>query len=252
MNVLVCGKGNIGKHVVEELDCNAEINIHTCDKGDMWPQNNHYDFTIICVPTEDKGNGEVDLTEVYDCFDRFAEVTDLFIIRSAVPVGTGDDLYLKYNVPVVVSPEFWGTTKNCPEPDTMILGGYSDFTNRVAEFYNKVKNGYFHYVFTDYKTAELTKYMENCWIATKVTFCNEFAKIASKFGVNYNELRECWLADKRVSPSHTLVYSDKPYYDSHCLNKDIPALLWMCKDMNVPLMTSVDKINKEAKNCQQG
>ena len=49
MNVLVCGKGNIGKHVVEELDCNAEINIHTCDKGDMWPQNNHYHEQIIAT-----------------------------------------------------------------------------------------------------------------------------------------------------------------------------------------------------------
>lgn len=39
------------------------------------------------------------------------------------------------------------------------------------------------------KTAELAKYMENCWIATKVTFCNEFADIAAQYGISYNELR---------------------------------------------------------------
>lgn len=55
---------------------------------------------------------------------------------------------------------------------------------------------------------------------------------------------------KWINPSHTYVYKDKPYYDSHCLNKDIPALLMMTKDNDIqtPLMTSVFKINKQIKN----
>ena len=92
--------------------------------------------------------------------------------------------------------------------------------------------------------------MENCWIATKVTFCNEFASIAKSYGISYSELRELWLADKRVSPSHTLVYDDKPYFDSHCLNKDLPALITFCNEnsIDVPLMKSVLDINKQLKS----
>ena len=65
------------------------------------------------------------------------------------------------------------------------------------------------------------------------------------YGISYNELRELWLADSRVSPSHTFVYPEKPYYDSHCLNKDVPALLSFCKDnqISTPLMKSVYEIN---------
>ena len=80
----------------------------------------------------------------------------------------------------------------------------------------------FHIV--DAKTAELAKYMENCWLATKVVFCNQFNKISEQLDVDYEELRELFILDPRVNPSHTFVYKDTPYYDSHCLNKDVPAI----------------------------
>ena len=95
--------------------------------------------------------------------------------------------------------------------------------------------------------------MENCWIATKVTFCNEFADIAKKFDISYSELRECWIADKRVSPSHTLVYPEQPFYNSHCLNKDIPALIYMCEQEGIetPLIKAVKSIrDQKAKSLQ--
>lgn len=58
----------------------------------------------------------------------------------------------------------------------------------------------------------------------KVSFCIEFYNIAEKLGVNYEDLRELFILDPRVNPAHTFVYRDHPYYDSHCLNKDIPAI----------------------------
>jgi hypothetical protein len=53
-----------------------------------------------------------------------------------------------------------------------------------------------------------------------------------------------------VSAPHTLVYNDKPYYDSHCINKDVPALISFCKDSNIktPLMESINNINISRKN----
>ncbi len=77
---------------------------------------------------------------------------------------------------------------------------------------------------TDSRTAELVKYMENSWLATKVSFCSQFFEIAEKEGVNYEELRELFVLDPRVNHSHTFIYRDHPYWESHCLDKDVPAI----------------------------
>ena len=66
--------------------------------------------------------------------------------------------------------------------------------------------------------------MENCYLATKVTFCNEFFRMAEKLGVCYEELRELVTLDPRIDPAHTFVYRDRPYWQSHCLDKDVRAI----------------------------
>ena len=86
--------------------------------------------------------------------------------------------------------------------------------------------------------------MENSWLATKVTFCNEFYRIANQAGVDYEELRELFILDPRVNPSHTFVYRDQPYWASHCLNKDVPAIASM---FEAPLLESVININNKHK-----
>jgi len=87
--------------------------------------------------------------------------------------------------------------------------------------------------------------MENCFLALKVTFCSEFATIAKDFGISYPELREIFILDDRMGTSHTFVNSDSPYYDSHCLNKDIPALIKQTDKAH--LMEAVDNINYNKK-----
>lgn len=158
---------------------------------------------------------------------------------------------LKISGNIVISPEYYGTTQHSLEsPNFVVLGGNENYCYKVAQLYSRVKDGTFNYIFVDWKTAELAKYMENCWIATKVTFCNEFADIAKAFGIQYERLRQCFVADERVNPSHTYVYPEQPYYDSHCLNKDIPALLVSCKSNKIktPLMDKVHMINLERKS----
>lgn len=138
-------------------------------------------------------------------------------------------------------------TQHCKEdPGFVVLGGEKEICEKVVQLYYKVKNGYYKIFLTNTKTAELAKYMLNCYLALKVTFCNEFADIARNIGVSYTELREIFVADERVGNSHTFVYDDKPYYDSHCFNKDIPALI-QCVKHNIPLISEMDKINKEKK-----
>ena len=268
---LICGFGNIGKHILKEFEsisdefaiydkyCHAQnINGKNIDIGDESILDDDYDIAFICVPTEMNDDGSCDISEVEWIYDRLSKSDNVntVVIKSAVPVGTAGTLFSKYTEEpsyqwcptIVISPEFYGTTQHAEEsPNFLILGTKIGNANSVVQLYQRVKDASFRFIFTDWKTAELVKYMENCWIATKVTFCNEFATIAKYFRINYNELRECWLADPRVSPSHTFVYEDKPYYDSHCLNKDIPALISFANSKS-PLMEAVNTINKARKD----
>ncbi len=247
MKILIAGYGNIGKHIYKEFEKIEEIYIYDRYKN---PQEKllleSYHYAFICVPTEPNSNGSCDINEVKWIVQHIK--ADTIIIKSAVPVGTCEALN-KDNI--VLSPEYYGTTQHSLEsPHFVILGGKKDYTIKVQQLYSTIKNGYFKYIHTNWRTAELAKYMENCFIAVKVTFCNEFAKIAEHYGIYFEDLRECFIADERVSPSHTYVYKDKPYYDSHCLNKDIPALIKMCEkdNISVPLMCVIYDINKKMKS----
>lgn len=252
---LICGYGNIGKHILKEFrSIVRDFYIYDRYKdtvqayGCSWHCNystileKEYDVAFVCVPTEMNEDGSCDMSEVLWVLDRLKNVKNI-VIRSAIPPTKN----ITYANNVFISPEFYGTTQHCEEsPNFCILGGDKHNSSPVVQLYQQVKDGSFRFIFTDFNTAALAKYMENCWIATKVTFCNEFASIGKEFGVDYAALRECWLADPRVSPSHTFVYEDKPYYDSHCLNKDIPALRFFTH--NSPLMDAVAKINKSRKD----
>lgn len=252
MKILICGYGNIGKHTYNEFN-NGKNEICLYDKyqadySDESILEQSYDATFVCVPTEMNEDGTANVSEVFSIVPKVSKISSVVIIKSAVPVGTCERFNLDN---VVISPEFYGTTQHSLEsPNFAVIGSNVNMAATMAvQVFQTVKTGSFRFIFVDWKTAELSKYMENCWIATKVTFCNEFATIAESYGISYPQLRECFVADERVSPSHTFVYADKPYYDSHCLNKDIPALIKQCDEVGVetPLMDSVLDIKTKRK-----
>jgi nucleotide sugar dehydrogenase len=245
--ILICGFGNIGKHIFSELYKCEEIDIAIYDRytetsiSDENILNEEYDYAFICVPTNLDENGYCDLSEVEYAVNHIN--ADTIIIKSTIPVGTTKS-FNKNNI--VFSPEYYGTTQHSLDsPNFLVLGGSKEYSMKIVQLYQMVKDGSFRFIFVDSDTAELAKFMENSWIATKVTFCNEFADIANSFNINYEELRECFIADERVNPSHTFVYKDKPYYDSHCLNKDIPMIINTCEEnhIDVPLLKGISHIN---------
>ena len=91
--------------------------------------------------------------------------------------------------------------------------------------------------------------MENSFLAAKVSFCIQFYEICKKHGLSYEELRELFILDKRMGDSHTFVYEDKPYWDSHCLNKDVPSIAYM---EDATLLKDIIKFNnKEREKSKQ-
>ena len=245
IRMLIYGYGNIGHHVAIEFNDVPHKYFYDIQAKDSEANLKLlYDIAFICVPT-DNINEQCDTSIVEEAISRIK--ANMIIIKSTVPVGFCDRINQEN---IVFSPEYWGTTKHSSDtPNFTILGGNPECTYEVADFISQIKSGNHKFIFTNYKTAELAKYMENCFIALKVTFCNEFAAAAKQYGINYEDLRNCFIADERVSPSHTFVFKNQPYYDSHCLNKDIPAYITQCKQDNiqVPLMETVHKINLQKK-----
>lgn len=240
-NLLITGYGNIGKHIHSEF---KNLNVSIQDpvyNGDKIKKEVIYDIEFICVPTDNDVFGKVDTSIVESCIN--SSKSKIIVLKSTVPVGFCDSLN---NPRVVYSPEYYGTTQHAPKsPDFLVLAGNSETCDKVAQLYYEVKAGDFKIHFTDYKTAELAKYMENCFLGLKVTFCNEFADIAKDFGISYPKLREIFISDHRMGASHTFVNPEQPYYNSHCLNKDIPALINQTD--KAKLMTACMDINLSKK-----
>lgn len=239
MKILIVGFGVVGTHIYKEFEQLSPI-IYDPYKG----YNNYIDdadFAFICVPTDSNEDGSCNISIVESAVKRCC--SKIIVIKSAIPVGTAETLEKRYNKRIVVSPEYYGATNHSlNDSNFVILGGNQEDTSKVAQLYYKVKKNDFRVVFTSHRAAELVKYMENCFLALKVTFCSEFAEIAKEYGIPYEQLRELFILDKRVGDSHTFVYNDKPYYDSHCLNKDIPALIQQSNG-KAKLMKAVYDIN---------
>ncbi|MBR2245452.1 MAG: hypothetical protein IJ880_00240 [Bacilli bacterium] len=243
-SVLICGYGIVGKHIKNifywadtyDIKFNNEI------------PNKIYDFAFVCVPTPMKEDGSANIDFVRDVIDKIR--ANLFIIKSTIPPNTTEQLKKEFNKRIVFSPEYQGNTQHTLNKENFIIvGGDKEDTNEVIQLYQYVYDGSLKTYQTTSLLAEITKYMENSFLATKVIFCNEFYRICKTFGVNYTELRELFVADPRVNKSHTFVYEKYPYFDSKCFNKDIPALIASCKEngYNAEFLKMIMKINEKFK-----
>ena len=242
MRTLVIGYGTVGRNLCDEL---RRIHPNVYDKYQrIDDRKGRYDVAFVCVDTP-LVDGRLDVTEVRNAMlENDAEV---FVIKSTVPVGTTDMLREETGKRVVFSPEYYGSTPHSKnyDFDFTILGGPREDCVPVIQLLQRVHDGRHRFETTDSRTAELAKLMENCWIATKVSFCNEFYDLAESEGVCYEELRELFVMDPRVSPSHTFVFSDRRGWDSHCLNKDVPEVA-----RHFPLMRAVVMRNDEHRDVR--
>jgi UDPglucose 6-dehydrogenase len=192
-------------------------------------QVNRSDFAFVCVPTPADAEGRCDTSIVEEVVGWIECPT--IVVRSTVPPGTCEVLAERTGKRVVFQPEYGpGETPDHPFADLrsvrwIVLGGRRAWTRAVCELYQTVFNSDVVIQQTDARTAELAKYMENAFLATKVAFCNEFYGLAERIGVDYHELRELWLLDPRIGRSHTWVHADDRGFGGKCLPKDLEALL---------------------------
>ena len=227
MNILIVGYGVVGKNLAKELEC-LHPDIYDKYKVEHNTKKDKlcYDLVFICVDTPLLDDYSLDTTEVENAI--LENSGKIYVIKSTVPIGTVDQLKFNTQKRIVFSPEYYGNTQHCNNYnfDFTILGGYKADCVEVIQVLQQCYDGRHQFKITDSKTAELVKFMENSFLATKVSFCNQFYELSEKYNISYEELRELFLLDNRVNPSHTFVYRDKPYWDTHCLNKDVPYIAY--------------------------
>lgn len=224
MNILIIGYGIVGHNIYKKLSLYYQPDIYDLKYAEFNKQKKHYDVAFICVDTPNTADCMCDLTQVRNAL--IDNEADIFIIKSTILPGSTEQLKEETGKRIVFSPEYYGNTQHCNnfEFNFTILGGDKKDCLEVQQLLQNVYDARHTFRIVDSKTAELVKYMENAWLATKVSFCNQFYNIANDIGVDYEDLRELFILDPRVNPSHTFIYNDKPYWDSHCLNKDVPAI----------------------------
>lgn len=260
MKVLIVGYGTVGKNLQKEIFAlNPEIydkytSIDT--RKHEWTTVNdkiakidyYYDIAFICVDTpltETEGYKSLDTTEVANAINEHN--ASIYVIKSTMPMLMTSMMQIHSGKHIVYSPEYYGATAHCNNFDFnfTILGGDKCDCIKVQQALQNCYDARHTFHITDTKTAELAKLMENTWIATKVSFCNQFYELAESFNLNYEELRELFILDPRVNPSHTFVYRDHPYWDTHCLNKDVP---YIADNENAQLLKSIIEFNNKQKD----
>ncbi|NLG43776.1 MAG: hypothetical protein GX547_11050 [Phycisphaerae bacterium] len=231
---VACVGGGVVGSAVRRL-CGPETVVYDIRQGPEYTQDkrqvNACDVCFISVPTPMAADRTCDTSIVEQCVAWIE--CPLIIIRSTVAPGTTDRLSVEYKKNIVFQPEYLGETPahifgNMAEREFVVLGGKPELTSRAADFYKHYYNAYVRFYFCDAITAEVCKYMENAFYAVKVTFVNEFYDVAKAHGVDFNVLREVWLADTRISRDHTFVYPEARGFSGKCLPKDCNAIVQSC------------------------
>jgi UDPglucose 6-dehydrogenase len=226
-----------GKEVVYNFDIKEKSN---CDS--MQEVFKKSEIIFICLPTPMKKNGECDISIIKKVLSEISEYNDLdksIVLKSTIPVGTCEKFSKEFKLSnLVFNPEFL-TEANAYDDfinqDRIILGGKSKYTSHLSSFFNKHFHSS-HIIQTDHKTAELVKYVTNCFLAVKVSFANEIYTLAEKESIDYERLIDIVTLDSRVGNSHWSVPGPdgKFGFGGSCFPKDINALNYIFQDLNLP------------------
>jgi UDPglucose 6-dehydrogenase len=188
--------------------------------------------SFVCVPTPRSEDGSCDVSIVEETLEWLD--TEVIVIKSTVEVGTTERLSKQYNRKIVFSPEYVGESTywtpfnfhtDMKETPFYTFGGDKEECSKVIDLFLPVVGPCKQYNITNSTAAEMAKYMENAFYATKVAFCNELYDICEAVDVDWNEVRELWLSDPRLHRMHTAVFKDNRGFGGKCLPKDTRALV---------------------------
>lgn len=273
MNIVIAGYGTVGESIFRTLDGRKGLNLFIDDPHKGYDNVNRNGFVqigtspapsyrtdvnakvdavIVCVSTPPRStDGSCNTTNVFNVLDKYIGIPCL--IKSAIDPK---ELVQKYSIDearITYSPEFLGGSNvnrdanNEFKNQTFAIYGGDD-----CRFWDELLSPSLPELkdvrYTTLEQAAFSKYVENCFLATKVTFFNEMYQIYQSLGFEgFDTMVDAITLDPRIGKSHTQVPGPdgKFGYGGHCLPKDIGALQATAKHSGVdtPLLDSVVNAN---------
>jgi len=254
MKIGIVGKGFVGSAVQfgfsANTGCNADVKVY--DKDPSRSQHslnevvNDSDFIFLSVPTPSNEDGTINLDIVDQALSEINDVStkdSVILLRSTMVPGSTLSFQEKYpKLNLVFNPEF--LTERSANFDFInqsrfILGGSEKNVKKVAKLYKWRFGKSISIIETNFQTAEMIKYMNNCFFATKVSFMNEMKLVADKCGVDWEMAVEGFIRDGRIGHSHLNVpgHDGKLGFGGSCFPKDIQAMINLGKSLNLELET---------------
>jgi len=217
------------------------------------------EIIFLALPTPPGGDGSADLSYILGVASDLGDlITDYKVIidKSTVPVGTAEKvtaaIKAKTDVPfdVVSNPEFLRegfAVDDFMKPDRVVIGTQSERAKDLMEqlYMPFVRQGN-PILFMDEKSAELTKYAANAFLATKITFMNEIANFCEKVGANVDMVRKGMGSDERIGKRFLFPGIG---YGGSCFPKDVQALALSGEQegYHFNILQSVMSVNQEQK-----
>ncbi|MFG1357418.1 UDP-glucose dehydrogenase family protein [Xanthobacter pseudotagetidis] len=218
-------------------------------------------FIAVGTPSR-RGDGHADLSYVYQAARDIARAISRYTVvvtKSTVPVGTGDEVerIIRETRPdaefaVVSNPEFLregAAIADFKRPDRILVGTEDERAQQVmAELYRPLYLNQAPVLFTARRTAELTKYAANAFLATKITFINEIADLCEQVGANVQDVARGIGLDNRIGSKFLHA---GPGYGGSCFPKDTLALIKTAQDYKAPIriVETVVSVNDQRKRA---
>ena len=214
-------------------------------------------FMAVGTPQGDDGNANLSYLEkaayeVAKSINGFTVIVD----KSTVPVGTAKkiqkifDENSKYEAVVVSNPEFLkegDAINDFMKPERIIIGTNNEKARKIMhEIYKPFVRSRDRIIDMDPQSAELTKYASNAFLATRISFMNDIAKLCEKVGADVEKVRQGMGSDSRIGPK--FLYPGIGYGGS-CFPKDISAILYLSKqvDSKLSVIDATHNVNENQK-----
>lgn len=261
----ICGVGMVGGALQKYFEkkgrkVGADLLLFDPAKGfDSVEELNKADVIFVCVPTPYLKDGKglalskaegFDLSYVKDVCSKI-EGEKIVVIKSTVLPGTTETLQQEYpRHKFLFNPEFLTeitAEQDMDYPDRQIIGFTKQSFNVAKDIIMLLPLAPFERIMPSTE-AELVKYFGNNWFSVKVSFANQMYDVCQKLGANYDTIMEAACADKRIGPSHLVVWH-KGYrgYGGKCLVKDIRAFIQLADSLGVDLKLhkAAEQVNNE-------
>ncbi len=217
------------------------------------------ELVFIAVGTPQGANGEANLANLWAVGDSLAGLLRpgaVVVIKSTVPVGTNALLAARMSqkagrpVEVTSNPEFLkegAALDDFMKPDRVVVGvRRPEVSERLRELYAPFLRTENPFLVMSPESAEMTKYVANAMLATKISFINEMANLCEHLGADVNDVRRGIGHDQRIGFQFLF---PGPGYGGSCFPKDVSALIHLASTFSVPvdLMEAVDRVNVRQK-----